>query len=57
LNYRKPWSRDLAAGEALPWMIELANALRLVPHELPTGVIVGTAVIERVSQRDDGMYE
>src|SRR5665213_3069736 len=35
-------------GEALPpWMLELANALKLFPHELPTGVIVGRAVIEK----------
>ncbi len=32
-----------------PWMIELANALRLFPGELPTGVIVGSAVIEKVT--------
>ncbi len=30
-----------------PWMLELAEGLRLFPHELPTGVIVGSAVIER----------
>jgi hypothetical protein len=36
-----------------PWMIELANALKLFPHELPTGVIVGSAVIEKVTQGDD----
>jgi len=31
-----------------PWMIELAEGLRLwKPGELPTGVIVGSAVIER----------
>ena len=38
-----------------PWMIELANALKLFPHGvltagLPTGVIVGTAVIEKVTE-------
>ena len=49
------WSRDLAAagrGEpgGPPWMAELANALRLFPHDLPTGVIVGTAVIERCEE-------
>ena len=27
------------------WMIELANALRLFPRELPTGVIVGSTMI------------
>lgn len=48
------WSRDLAMpGEALPeWMIELAEQVKLIAPgtELPTGVIVGSAVIERVSQ-------
>jgi len=35
-------------GKALPpWMIELANGLQMFPHELPTGVIVGSAVIEK----------
>jgi len=51
----RAWSRDLALpgrGEpgGPPWMAELANALRLFPHELPTGVIVGTAVIERCEE-------
>src|SRR5687768_3654848 len=51
----RAWSRDLALpgrGEpgGPPWMAELANALRLFPHELPTGVIVGTAVIERCKE-------
>ena len=44
------WSRDLAVpGEPLPpWMIELAEGLRMwKPGELPTGVIVGSAVLER----------
>lgn len=45
-----------------PWMTELANGLRLFPHELPTGVIVGSAVIEKVSRMqspsgEDGMYQ
>jgi hypothetical protein len=46
----KTWSRDLAVpGGALPaWMIE-PGTLPL----LPTGVIVGSAVIERVSRVDD----
>ena len=47
---RKAWSNDLAMpGEALPpWMVELAEGLRLwKPGELPSGVIVGSAVIER----------
>jgi hypothetical protein len=44
------WSADLAAADAPlpPWMIELAEGLRLwKPGELPTGVVVGSAVIER----------
>jgi hypothetical protein len=44
------WSRDLRMADAPlpPWMIELAEGLRLwKPGELPTGVIVGSAVIER----------
>ena len=44
------WSLDLAMPDAPlpPWMIELAEGLRLwKPGELPTGVIVGSAIIER----------
>ena len=50
------WSRDLAMtgakpGDAPPaWMVELAELLIL--KKLPTGVIVGTAVIERVTRVD-----
>jgi hypothetical protein len=33
--------------------VELANALRLFPKELPTGVIAGSAVIEKVMRGDD----
>jgi hypothetical protein len=40
-----------------PWMIELAEGLRLwKPGELPTGVIVGSAVIEKVTP-GHGMYQ
>jgi hypothetical protein len=60
----KAWSLDLAvpgegdgAATLPPWMAELANGLRLFPHDLPTGVIVGSAVIEAVSRRDDGMWQ
>ncbi len=57
-NAKPIWSRDLStAGEPPPWMLELADALRLFSHELPTGVIVGSAVIEKVDQRDDGMFQ
>jgi hypothetical protein len=57
----KAWSTDLAAPNAddaaLPWMLELAEGLRLFrAGELPTGLIVGTAQIVDVERRDDGMY-
>src|SRR6476646_5789790 len=43
------------AGSRPPeWMLELAEQIKLIPAELgaglPTGVIVGSAVIERVTQ-------
>ena len=55
------WSRDLAMtgakpGDAPPpWMLELAELLIL--KKLPTGVIVGSAVIERVTPGADGLFE
>ena len=49
----KVWSRDLAMpGDRLPtWMLELAEQVRMVEPGalLPRGVIVGTAVIDRVT--------
>src|ERR1043165_481469 len=45
------WSKDLAMPDDLPqWMIELAEQIKLIPPglELPRGVIVGSAVIEKV---------
>ena len=55
------WSADLVApGEdsPLPWMVELANALRLFGDvELPTGVIVGSAVIERCVRMEAQRHE
>jgi predicted transcriptional regulator len=47
---QKAWSHDLAmAGdEPQPWMLELAKMLIL--KDLPMGVIVGSAVIEKVTQ-------
>jgi len=45
----KMWSNDLAMpGDIQPWMTELAQMLIL--KDLPTGVIVGSAVIERVEE-------
>ena len=57
---RKIWSDDLAVttpkrGEHPPdWMIELAG--ELITKQLPTAVIVGTAVIEEVT-RGKKFYE
>lgn len=47
------WSHDLTVpSEPLaPWMTELAELLIL--GKLPTGVIVGSAVIERVTPKDE----
>jgi hypothetical protein len=58
----KIWSDDLAVpgtisgGSPVPpaWMLELAKLLIL--DKLPTGVIVGSAVVERVTRGDD-FYE
>jgi len=53
------WSDDLRVAAPPPpaWMIELAEQVRMIEPGtlagLPTGVIVGSAVIERVSRVDD----
>jgi hypothetical protein len=53
------WSDDLRVAAPPPpaWMIELAEQVRMIERGalalLPTGVIVGSAVIERVSRVDD----
>ncbi len=41
---------NLVIAAPPPWMVELATALKLFPKDLPTGVIVGSAVIERVDE-------
>jgi hypothetical protein len=51
----KTWSRDLRmarAGELPEWMVELAAQIKLLPQdlELPRGVIVGSAVVERCEE-------
>ncbi len=50
------WSRDLATPGGLPprWMLELAEQVGMIEPGtlLPTGVIVGSAVIERCSPPD-----
>lgn len=50
-----PWSTDLGVGRPPEWMVELARQVGTIPPdaELPTGVIVGSAVVERVSRVDD----
>jgi hypothetical protein len=58
----KAWSADLSVGTPPGWMVELAAQVKLIEPELlrgaplPTGLIVGTAVIEKVipPSRDDG---
>jgi hypothetical protein len=50
------WSDDLRAGTPPAWMIELAEQVKLIEPELlrgamfPTGVIVGSAVIDYVTE-------
>lgn len=52
---KKPvWSKDLEVAMPPAWMIELAEQLKMIEPELlaadlPTGVIVGSAVIEKVT--------
>src|ERR1700677_506237 len=50
------WSDDLRVGTPPAWMIELAEQVKLIEPELlrgailPTGVIVGSAVIDYVKE-------
>jgi ASCH domain len=56
---KRAWSSDLsmATDGPPPWMLELAKSLILDDQGgLPTGVIVGSAVIEKVAP-GDGIYE
>ncbi len=50
------WSRDISVARPPAWMVELAEQLRVLkPGEvLPTGLIVGTAVIRAVVPPRDG---
>jgi hypothetical protein len=54
------WSEDLRVGTPPGWMVELAEQIRMIEPGaiLPTGVIVGSAVIDYVTeirdQRSDG---
>src|SRR5438093_13638011 len=55
------WSEDLRVATPPVWIIELADQVKMIEPELlrgallPTGVIVGSAVIEKVTQLD-GFY-
>lgn len=53
------WSEDLQVGHPPTWMIELAEQVGMIEPDalLPTGVIVGSAVIESVTRHDDGMWQ
>ena len=60
---RRVWSTDLSMPEGIhggetvwPWLLVMAKGLELFPGDLPTGVLVGAATIEKVEQRGDGMY-
>jgi hypothetical protein len=48
----KAWSDDLRVGTPPAWMIELAEQVKLIEAGaiLPTGVIVGSAVIDYVTE-------
>lgn len=50
------WSADLRVAPPPQWMIQLAEQVKLIEPGalLPTGVIVGSAVIEKMSQVDQG---
>src|SRR3954454_11023158 len=52
------WSNDLRVGTPPGWMIELAEQIKLITPGtvLPTGVIVGSAIIDKVTPRE-GMFE
>jgi predicted transcriptional regulator len=56
----KIWSDDLAAAGVPGWLAELAEQVGMIgPRELgtlPTGVVVGSAVIESVSQIDSETF-
>ena len=48
----KAWSDDLRVGTPPAWMIELAEQAKLIDAGAisPTGVIVGSAVIDYVTE-------
>ena len=48
------WSTDLRVEAAPSWLLELADRLEIFPESLPRGVIVGRAVIDRVTPWNPG---
>ena len=58
---RRVWSRDVAAvgagGGPPAWLWEVAERLILDGGPLPTGVIVGSAVVDRVTPGAGGGFE
>jgi len=50
------WSDDLRVAAPPKWMLELAEQVGMIELGalLPTGVIVGSAVIEKVTETDSG---
>ncbi|MBC7785566.1 MAG: ASCH domain-containing protein [Burkholderiales bacterium] len=59
----KQWSSDLSVATPPAWMIELAEQVKMIEPGivLPTGVIVGSAVIDNVMPPDaadgvDGLF-
>jgi hypothetical protein len=55
---RPIWSRDLSLGQPPAWMLELGEQVGMIRADalLPSGVIVGSAVIDRVTSTPDGLY-
>jgi hypothetical protein len=51
-NVEKMWSEDLSVATPPLWMVELAEQMGMIEEGalLPTGVIVGSAVIEGVME-------
>ena len=49
---KKLLADNLTGGQPPPWIVELAKSMHLLKEELPTGLIVGSAVIAKVTPRD-----
>ena len=54
----KAWSKDLEVAEPPAWLVELGEQVGIIEKDalLPRGVIVGSAVIESVSQIDSETF-